>query len=383
MEIVYISNYFNHHQSTLSDEFFKVTGGNYYFVETTPIPDFRLKLGYRKIDRPYVLKYRDNISFIDKLILEADVVIHGEAPVSLIKNRVLLGKLTFHDNERRYKSWIKYLKWPIYTYNSLTLNKCYLLCASAFAARDFALSGMNPKKCFKWGYFPQVECLDIRVADCISAIQESITHIMWCARFIEWKHPELPIKLAQKLKRDGFVFVIDMYGGGEEVEQIKSLSKSLGVDDVVRFHGSKQNDEILREMRRHDIFLFTSDQNEGWGAVLNEAMWSRCAVVASHAIGAVPYLIEDGKNGLVFKSEDVDSLYEKTTKLLTNISYRDSLRREAYDTVRDMWSARNACRNFLLLCDVLMKGKDNPILEGPCSAAPIMNHTDVKYLKNV
>ena len=33
-------------------------------------------------------------------------------------------------------------------------------------------------------------------------------------------------------------------------------------------------------MEQADIYLFTSDRNEGWGAVANEAMNSACAMVA-------------------------------------------------------------------------------------------------------
>ena len=39
----------------------------------------------------------------------------------------------------------------------------------------------------------------------------------------------------------------------------------------------------------HIFLLFTSDRNEG--AALNESMNSGCAVVASDAIGSVPYLM--------------------------------------------------------------------------------------------
>ena len=34
-------------------------------------------------------------------------------------------------------------------------------------------------------------------------------------------------------------------------------------------------------MEKADIFLFTSDRREGWGAVANEAMNSACALVVS------------------------------------------------------------------------------------------------------
>ena len=48
-------------------------------------------------------------------------------------------------------------------------------------------------------------------------------------------------------------------------------------------------------MEKSHIHLFTSNHLEGWGAVVNEAMNSGCAVVANREAGAVPYLIEHGK----------------------------------------------------------------------------------------
>ena len=119
------------------------------------------------------------------------------------------------------------------------------------------------------------------------------------------KHPELPVMLAKRLKDKGYNFHLDMYGRGDELYPTQQLVKSLALNDNVSFYGSLPNEEILKEMRKHEIFLFTSDRNEGWGAVLNESMSNGCAVVASNLIGSVPFLIQDGENGMVFKSGDL------------------------------------------------------------------------------
>lgn len=150
MKIVFVSNFFNHHQKPLSDCLYKLTGGQYWLVETRDIAEEQKKLGYHTYDVPYLLKYKEDTKYsIDKLIMDADVVQFGEAPLNLIRNRVKKGKLIARDDERRYKAAVKYLKWPIFTYNSLFFNRGILLCASAFAARDYRLSGMNSGRCYK------------------------------------------------------------------------------------------------------------------------------------------------------------------------------------------------------------------------------------------
>ena len=75
------------------------------------------------------------------------------------------------------------------------------------------------------------------------------------------------------------------------------------LEDCVHMLGAMSPDEVRKHMEQANIFLFTSDRNEGWGAVLNEAMNSGCAVVASHAIGSVPYLIKNGNNGYIYENE--------------------------------------------------------------------------------
>ncbi len=82
-------------------------------------------------------------------------------------------------------------------------------------------------------------------------------------------------------------------------------------------------------MERAEIYLFTSDRQEGWGAVLNEAMNSGCAVLTSHEIGATPYLVKDGENGIVFKSRDQKDLNRRLYELMEN-GKAESLGRAAY-----------------------------------------------------
>ena len=195
------------------------------------------------------------------------------------------------------------------------------------------------------------------------------------------KHPELPILMAQNLKKRGYHFVLDMFGSGEYEEQAKQLAGKLGVEDVVKFRGTMPNDQLMRKMKEHDIFLFTSDRNEGWGAVANECMANGCVLVASDAIGSVPYLVQQGVNGLMFKSaatntsfdhpdpKALDELTEKVAWLLDNKERMKEMQRKAVRTMQETWSPQRAAQNLLQLIDNLQNGKETSIHEGPCSQA--------------
>ena len=370
MTLVFLTNFINHHQVHVADEFYKLLGDGYKFIATEPVPDAFIQKGYPIFERNYLVKAYEDKTMLDyayKLAEDADVAIIGSAPESFVRKRLEANKLTFHYSERWFKSGYKSLLSPrfwrfAYKYHLKYRNsRSYMLCASAYTAKDVNLVGAYKDKCFKWGYFTKVEMLDTNQLVEKLKLNDNYIHIMWCARFLKWKHPELPVKLAARLKSKGYKFVIDMFGSGEELEATKNLAKKMNVEDVVSFYGNKPNDEILAEMRRHDIFLFTSDRNEGWGAVLNEAMSNGCTVVGSDEIGSVPFLIEDGVNGCIFKSRNLDSLEKKVMFLIENPNIRLNMAKNAYHTMVSIWSPVNAARQFIRLVDSLIAGDENNI----------------------
>ncbi len=380
MNIVYVSNFLNHHQKLVADILYSTEGIEYTFVETVPMYNWLKKGGYTDYSQePYVLKAWENIENKQKtidLVLTADIAIFS-CPESLKYQviRAKTGKLTFDVSERWLKrGWQnlaspRLLKYLWYYYTVFNHKRVYKLCSSAFACGDHYKLHSFKDRCYKWGYFTKVDRnLDIEASLGVST-SETLHTLMWCARFLKWKHPELPIQMAARLKEKGYKFVLDMYGSGKELEKTRTLSKLLNVEDIVCFKGNMPNDEILKAMREHEIFLFTSDKNEGWGAVANESMSNGCAIVASNAIGSIPFLVNDGINGCIFESCKLDSLCEKVEWLLDNPNERKKIAINAYHTMRDIWSPQNAANNFLKLVEVLQSGNNTMLINGPCSKA--------------
>lgn len=378
MRLVFLTSMVHHHQLPVADEFYKLLGADYCYIATQPLPDWLIKGGYDPtLNRPYIIRTylgEDQMAHARHIIDSSTIVIVGSAHDSWTYQRKKKNLITFHYNERWLKKRSTVLFHPHFVFNRLKYytqfrnKQTYLLCASAYAAGDAKFFGAFPHKCFKWGYFTKVDNgLDVEAI--INASVAEPIQIMWCARFLKWKHPELPVKLASKLKAKGYRFMLDMFGSGEEFDKIKVLIIKLGVEDCVKLRGNFPNEDILREMRKHSIFLFTSDRNEGWGAVLNESMSNGCAVVASHEIGSVPYIIKDGINGMVFQSKNIDSLIDKVTQLIDNPDFRNGIRREAVRTMKTIWSPSNAAKSFLNLSSfVLGDNLENyNVFEGPAS----------------
>ena len=124
MTLVFITNFINHHQVHLADEFHRLIGDGYRFVETQSIPESFVQSGYPVYERDYVVKAyadEDQMRKARQLALDADVVIIGSAPESFVTDRIAQGKLTFRYSERWFKSrpwfltgpkgWMNFYRW--------------------------------------------------------------------------------------------------------------------------------------------------------------------------------------------------------------------------------------------------------------------------------
>ena len=376
MKFVFLSNYFNHHQKSFCEHLYKKLGQDFVFIATTVMREERRKLGYGENDFPeYVLlSYlnRENEELADRYIAEADIVVVGSAPEAMLKSRKKAGKIILRYSERLLKNGFEPWKYPIrfqrWHKNNPKGLPIYMLCASAYTSADYAKFGLFKGKTYKWGYFPECKKYD-DLTGLISNKEKN--RIMWCGRFLDWKHPDDALVVARKLKEQKYDFHMDIIGTGEMEDSLKQYVEIHELKDVVSLLDPMKPEKIREKMEKAGIYLFTSDKKEGWGAVLNEAMNSACAVVASHAIGSVPYLLKNHENGLIYESGNTDMLYGCVKYLLDNPEEQIRLDIAAYHTITAEWNAEVAAERFVNLAEhILMEEKDIDLYaSGPCSKA--------------
>lgn len=382
MTITFFSNYLNHHQLPLCLEFQKKLGNDFKFVAATPISKERLALGYDDMNSSYdfVIKAYENEKEAYKLGIDSDVVIIGSAPIKYIKERIKNNKITFIYSERIFKDGFNLKKWLGLIKNYAFKKNLYLLCSSAYAAGDFKKAFAFKNKSFKWGYFPKT--FNYQIDDLLNQKSKK-NKILWVGRFLEWKHPEKVVEIAKKLREDNINFSIKMIGIGPMFEEIKNKIKKHNLEDYIELTGAINNKEVRKHMEEANIYLFTSDYNEGWGAVLNEAMNSGCAVISSHAIGSTPFLIKNNVNGFIYKDNDIDDLYDKTKTLINDIKLQKKFGKNAYQTITKYWNSEFAVTNFINLAEKLMLKKEINMKEenNPCSLAkPISQSKMYKHI---
>ena len=175
------------------------------------------------------------------------------------------------------------------------------------------------------------------------------------------------IKLAKKLVKDGLEFKITMIGTGVMYEKIKEEIHKNNLENYVELTGAVESDKVRDYMEKANIFILTSGKQEGWGAVLNEAMNSACAVITDINVGAAPFLINDSENGLLYKN--FEELYMYTKNLIEDNKLRKKLYENAYKTILETWNSKNATNNLINLFESIKDGQEYKIKDGPASKA--------------
>lgn len=378
MKVTFYSNFFNDHQLPFCIEMYNLIGDDFTFIATEQISQDRLKLGFEDKSNKYSFILNEYESDQNKakayeLSLNSDIVLVGSAPDLYLRDRVLSGKITFRYSERFFKRG----KWRILdprvaiahykgNFRYRKYKNLYMLCASAYTAPDCRFIFSYPHRTYKWGYFTKVKDQDIEKL--ITNKQNDCVKILWVGRLIKWKHPEESIEVTRKLIRDGFKVKLDIIGTGELESDLKQMVNDYKLYGYVNFWGSMSPERVLENMEKANIFLFTSDRQEGWGAVLNESMSSGCTVVANEAIGSVPFLIKDGVNGLTYDGTTGD-FSKKVEALVKDKCLCKRMGGNAYATIHDEWSPRIAAERFMEFCKELLNGSIKEYVSGPLSRA--------------
>lgn len=111
-------------------------------------------------------------------------------------------------------------------------------------------------------------------------------------------------KLPQMIKENVFLDIIGRYWDDEYKRSLDDIICKYGLSNKVNFLGER--DDVLQIIADYQVGLMCS-HSEGFGRVTAEYMFAGLGIIASNA-GANPELLEDGKEGLLFESENSAAL---------------------------------------------------------------------------
>ena len=169
--------------------------------------------------------------------------------------------------------------------------------------------------------------------------------ILYLGDLMRMKGVDVLIQAIAKLRSELPNMKLHLVGSGY-MSDFQLLAKKKGIEKYVVFHGWATYSMVSHYYKSADICVFPS-RHEGFGIVILEAMSSGIPIIASN-IGSFREIVSNGKNGILFKSEDADALSKAILALYQDLDLRKKISQAALKTVTQ-YSWENIAERYVSL----------------------------------
>ncbi|OBQ55376.1 glycosyltransferase family 4 protein [Tamlana sp. s12] len=140
--------------------------------------------------------------------------------------------------------------------------------------------------------------------------------LLWVRSFSEIYNPKLAVDILKSLLNQGLQAELCMVGpeGDGSLQETKEYAKGLNVE--VRFTGKLSKVEWIELSKTYNFFINTTHIDNMPVSVI-EAMALGLVVVSTN-VGGMPYLIDNGVDGVLVKPNSASSFVEELLELIDN-----------------------------------------------------------------
>jgi glycosyltransferase involved in cell wall biosynthesis len=156
--------------------------------------------------------------------------------------------------------------------------------------------------------------------------------IFIASRLVRLKGVDILIKSISKVKKEFSQIKVFIAGEGPQKDELILLAEKLGLNENVIFLGYISEKEKFEYYKSCKIVIIPSR----WDCSpigIYEAMGAGKAVIASDNTNSE--ILEDGKTGLIFESENFDSLADQIILLLKDERFRNQISKSAENIAKD------------------------------------------------
>lgn len=178
-------------------------------------------------------------------------------------------------------------------------------------------------------------------------IKDDVFIVGSISRLDKDKGIDILIKCANILNNKNIVFFV--FGDGKERKRLENMIAYYGIRDIFFMPGF--TNEPLKVLCDFDLFVLPS-RTEGLGIAILEALSVKKVVIASN-VGGIPEIIQNGKNGILFESENYKELASKIELLLKDKELYNMLKKEAENTL-EKFKIEKVSHKLDRLYDVLL-----------------------------
>ena len=163
-------------------------------------------------------------------------------------------------------------------------------------------------------------------------------NLVWVRAFHEIYNPSLAPKMLHELIKTWPEAHLTMVGpdkSDSSLERMQMLATQLSVKDHVTITGGVAREQVPNWLDQGDIFINTTNFDNTPVSVI-EAMACGLPVVTTN-VGGIPWLIEDGVDGLLVPPDDPESIAQAIHRVLTepglagNLSQNARQKAESFD----------------------------------------------------
>jgi len=170
-------------------------------------------------------------------------------------------------------------------------------------------------------------------------VKQDTPSIVCIGRLRKYKGVQDLIKAVPKMKQDFPDVKVHIVGKGQYEEKLRELTKSLGLEENIIFHGYITTREKFHLIASSQVLVMPS-YREGFATPVFEAQMCGAVPVVSDAVG-VKELVIPGKTGSVFPRGDTEALAYCVVHLLKDEKLRQQLRENGLQSVKMIDWRRN------------------------------------------
>ncbi len=143
-------------------------------------------------------------------------------------------------------------------------------------------------------------------------------------------------------------------GGGPLRQEIEAAARKLAIDQSVSLLGVRN--DVFELLRASDIFVLPSQNREGLGVALIEAMAAGLPVIGTN-LGGIPEIIVEGENGFLVAPGSPGQLADALVKLVDNQGLRVSMGRRGRELYEEKFTLSEMIHRIETLYDQLLENK--------------------------
>lgn len=210
--------------------------------------------------------------------------------------------------------------------------------------KKFGLPGKKVRCIYNW--------IDLdRVTD--GTYRETSKKILSAGRFSKEKGFDLLVQAFGMVHEKHPDWILDLYGDGEMMPQIRGLVSQLGLESCIDLMGMRP--DLMTRYGDYAMYVMSSHR-EGMPLVLLEAKANRLPIVSFDIQTGPREIVRDGVDGILAPPENVEKLAEAMCALIESQEMRVQMSKRSQENL-DVFSKKTILRQWIGLLEELMPEK--------------------------